>query len=285
VTRKPLVREPARAWGFIGLGEMGEPMVATLLSHGLEVIAFDHDPVRVRLSASRGARAADAVADVARNSDVISVCVRDARQVEAVVEGGLAAAVSASTVVLIHSTIGQRACRAAADRLGGCGAIVLDAPVSGMQMAAAAGALTFFVGGPADALPRVSRGLDAMGRAVVHVGDVGAGQVVKIANNLVAFGTAGLVNEVVELAKAAGVDDERLVAALRQGSARSWVVENWRFLRREWVDSQPGGEAAVREIVDKDLTLATITADELGVEAPFAALAAGTVGAVLGSPR
>jgi 3-hydroxyisobutyrate dehydrogenase-like beta-hydroxyacid dehydrogenase len=285
VTRKPLVREPARAWGFIGLGEMGEPMVASLLSHGLEVIAFDRDPARVRVSASRGARAADSVADVARNSNLISVCVRDAGQVEAVIEGGLAEAASASTVVLIHSTIGPRACRAAADRLGGCGATVLDAPVSGMQMAATASALTFFVGGPADALPRVRDGLDAMGRGVVHVGDVGAGQVVKIANNLVVFGTAGPVSEVVELAQAAGVDDVRLVAALREGSARSWVVENWRFLSSEWIDSQPGGDAAVREIVNKDLALAKLTADEFGVEAPFASLAAGTVAAVLGSRR
>ena len=64
MSTQPPGQQPATAWGFIGLGEMGEPMVATLLSHGLEVIAFDHDPVRVRLSASRGARAADAVADV-----------------------------------------------------------------------------------------------------------------------------------------------------------------------------------------------------------------------------
>jgi 3-hydroxyisobutyrate dehydrogenase len=187
--------------------------------------------------------------------------------------------------VLIHSTIGPWACRAVAARLAAHGAAVLDAPVSGMRMAAAAGTLTFFVGGPGEALERARPGLEAMGQAVVHVGDVGAGQVVKIANNAVAFGTAGIVNEVLEIARRAGVDDERVVDALRQGSARSWVLENWAFLRSEWARSQPGGPAAVRDIVDKDLTLARLTADELGVDARFASLAARVVPGVLGPAR
>lgn len=278
-------RGDSERWGFIGLGEMGEPMVASLLSHGVGVTAYDRDPARVRLSAARGALAGATVADVARSSDVVSVCVRDAGQVEAVVEAGLAEAASPSTIVLIHSTIGASACRAVATRLAACGAAVLDAPVSGMRMAAAAGALTFFVGGPAEALERARIGLEAMGRAVVHVGDVGAGQVVKIANNAVAFGTAGIVNEVLEIARTAGVDDERVVDALRRGSARSWVLENWAFLTSDWVRSQPGGAAAVRDIVDKDLTLARVTADELGVDARFASLAAGIVPGVLGAER
>jgi 3-hydroxyisobutyrate dehydrogenase-like beta-hydroxyacid dehydrogenase len=87
------------------------------------------------------------------------------------------------------------------------------------------------------------------------------------------------------LARAAGVDEGRLVDALGEGSARAWAVENWRFLSREWIDSQPGGAGAVFEIVDKDLTLAKRTAEELGVEAPFASVAASTLPAVLGSRR
>jgi 3-hydroxyisobutyrate dehydrogenase-like beta-hydroxyacid dehydrogenase len=276
---------PTGTWGFIGLGEMGEPMVASLLSHGVKVSAYDRDPARVRLSAARGALAGATVGDVARGSDLVSVCVRDAGQVEAVVEAGLAEAASPSTIVLIHSTIGPRACRAIATRLATHGATVLDAPVSGMRMAAAAGTLTFFVGGPGQALERARTGLEAMGQAVVHVGDVGAGQVVKIANNAVAFVTAGIVNEVLEIARKAGVDDERVVDALRRGSARSWVLENWAFLMSEWARSQPGGAAAVRDIVDKDLTLARLTADELGLDARFASLAASVVPGVLGPTR
>jgi 3-hydroxyisobutyrate dehydrogenase-like beta-hydroxyacid dehydrogenase len=228
-----------RPWGFIGLGEMGEPMVANLLHRGLGVIAFDQDASRVQLAAARGATAASSVAEVARGADVISICVR----------------------------------QAAAARLSSRGAAVLDAPVSGMRMAAEAGTLAFFVGGAQDVVDRVRYGLDAMGRSVVRVGDVGSGQIAKVANNLVAFGTAAVVHEATELARAAGVDEERLLAALAEGSGRSWAVENWAFLRREWIDSQPGGATAVRAIIEKDLTLAAETAAEVGTDAPFAALA------------
>jgi 3-hydroxyisobutyrate dehydrogenase len=120
-----------------------------------------------------------------------------------------------------------------------------------------------------------------MGRVVVHVGDVGAGQIVKTANNLVAFATAGVVLEAAALAGRAGIDEQRLIEALGVGSARSWVIENWRFLRHEWRASQPGGAAAVEAIVAKDLELAGDAAGEVGVAAPFAALAAQVVPEVL----
>ena len=262
-----------RPWGFIGLGEMGEPMVANLLHRGLGVIAFDQDASRVQLAAARGATAASSVAEVARGADVISICVRQGSQLDAVLDDGLVEHASADTTVLIHSTVGRGVCQAAAARLSSRGAAVLDAPVSGMRMAAEAGTLAFFVGGAQDVVDRVRYGLDAMGRSVVRVGDVGSGQIAKVANNLVAFGTAAVVHEATELARAAGVDEERLLAALAEGSGRSWAVENWAFLRREWIDSQPGGATAVRAIIEKDLTLAAETAAEVGTDAPFAALA------------
>lgn len=269
------------AWGFVGLGEMGEPMVGNLLAQGLEVVAFDRDQDRVALSVARGAGTAGGVAEVARAAEIVSICVRETAQLHAVLDDGLVEAASPDTVVLIHSTVGRQACREAAVQLTARGASVLDAPVSGMRMAAEAGMLAFFVGGPVEALDCARHGLDAMGRVVVHVGDVGAGQVVKIANNLIAFGSAGLIHEVTELAREADVEEERLLEALRHGSARSWVVENWPFLSREWIASQPGGAAAVRAIVEKDLALAASAAEEVGVETPFAALAARIVPAVL----
>ena len=272
----------SRPWGFIGLGEMGEPMAVNLLSHGLDVIVFDRSSERVRLVASRGAAAAGSVVAVAEAADVVSVCVRDAQQLEQVLSDGLAEAVPSGALVVVHSTVGPGPCRRAAERLTRRGVTLLDAPVSGMRMAALAGTLTFFVGGSAQALDRARRGLEAMGAATLHVGDVGAGQVVKIANNLVAFATVGLVDEVAALAAAAGVEEDRLLAALASGSARSWVIDNWRFLRTEWPNSQPGGASAVREIVGKDLGLALATAADLGVDAHFASLAERLVPALLG---
>jgi 3-hydroxyisobutyrate dehydrogenase-like beta-hydroxyacid dehydrogenase len=260
---------------------MGAPMVDNLLRQGVDVIAFDVDASRVTAACERGARAATSVASVMRAADVVSVCVRDGAQLDALLDDGLDEHASDRTVLLVHSTIGASACRAVGERLAVRGAVVLDAPVSGMRMAAEQGALAFFVGGSSVALERVRHGLDAMGRVIIHVGDVGAGQAVKIANNLVAFGTAGLVHEATELARLAGVDEERIVEALAVASARSWVVEHWSFLRREWIHSQPGGAPAVRQIVSKDLSLATGAANEAGIPAPFAELAERVVPIVL----
>jgi 3-hydroxyisobutyrate dehydrogenase-like beta-hydroxyacid dehydrogenase len=275
------VSADVRPWGFIGLGEMGAPMVDNLLRQGVDVVAFDRDASRVTAACERGARGAASVSSMMRAADVVSVCVRDGAQLHALLDDGLDEHASERTVLLVHSTIGAAACRALGERLAVRGAVVLDAPISGMRLAAEQGTLAFFVGGSSDALERVRHGLDAMGRVVIHVGDVGAGQAVKIANNLVAFGTAGLVHEATELARLAGVDEERVIEALAVASARSWVVEHWSFLRREWIRSQPGGAAAVREIVSKDLSLATGAAKEAGIPAPFAEVAERVVPPVL----
>jgi 3-hydroxyisobutyrate dehydrogenase len=274
--------QPAGRWGFIGLGEMGEPMVGNLLSGGLSVVVFDRDPRRVRLVCGRGATAAESVAGVAEVSETVSICVRDARQLDEVMAGGLESAARPGSTVIVHSTVGPGPCRRVERRLAERGVAVLDAPISGMRMAASAGTLTFFVGGSAEAVERVRAGLEAMGAKIALVGTVGAGQAVKIANNLVAFATVGLVDEAIQLAAAAGVEEERLLAALGAGSGRAWVVENWSFLREQWPNSQPGGAAAIEDIVSKDLGLAVDTADELAVRARFASLAAEVVPPLLG---
>ena len=273
--------ERTSPWGFVGLGEMGAPMAARLLANGIRVVAYDPDAARLAAAVAKGAAAASSVAEIARAAPVVSVCVRDDHQLEAVLDDGLAAPAPAGGVVVIHSTIGRPACLAAGARLAAHGWAVLDAPVSGMRMAAEAGTLAFFAGGDADALARVRHGLDAMGHATIHVGDLGSGQVTKIANNLVAFASAAIIHEATELARGAGIAEERLLEALACGSARSWAVENWPFLRRGWADSQPGGAPAVRAIVEKDLQLATAAAAAAGVDAPFADLARQTMPGVL----
>jgi 3-hydroxyisobutyrate dehydrogenase-like beta-hydroxyacid dehydrogenase len=256
---------------------MGEPMATQLVAHGFDVVACDRDPERVRLAAEHGATAAFDLAQAVVAGRVVSICVRDEDQISQLIDGGISDGLNHGTILLVHSTIGPRAIRAIAAQLAPRGATVLDAPVSGMRMAAAAGKLTFFIGGAVDALEVVRPGLEAMGDTILHVGGLGAGQVVKLANNLIAFGTAGLLDEVVRVAAAAGVDPDRVVQALHHGSARSWAVENWDFLSRGWTESQPGGAAAVGAITRKDLELAAATAAELDINAPFAALAAQAV--------
>jgi 3-hydroxyisobutyrate dehydrogenase-like beta-hydroxyacid dehydrogenase len=261
--------------GFVGLGEMGAPMAANLAAGGFELMVFDRDPARV---AATGAPGAASVRDVARAADPVYVCVRDESQLQSVASEVDAA----GTTLVVHSTVGPRVCRQIADDLRAVGVTVVDAPISGMQMAAAAGTLTFFVGGADDAVERVIPGLEAMGSTILRVGDVGSGQVVKLANNLVAFGTAGLVREAVSLAKTHGVEPETLIGALGRGTARSWVIEQWEFLTAGWAASQPGGRAAIEDIVAKDLGAAQRAFDEAGIGAPFAELAARVVPAALG---
>lgn len=270
------------AWGFIGLGEMGEPMVGNLLQAGIPVTVFDRSPERMALARDRGAVVATDVGEVAHTSDVIAICVRDGGQLEAVLADGLEQATRSGAIIVLHSTVGPNTCREIDRRLAARGVSLLDAPVSGMRMAAVAGSLTFFVGGSLEALEQARPGLDAMGERIFHAGEVGAGQAVKLANNAVAFGTVGLLQEALELGRAAGVAEPLLLDALGAGSARSWVIENWSFLRNEWAASQPGGAAAVADIVLKDLELAVETATELGVEASFASVAARRVPPLLG---
>jgi 3-hydroxyisobutyrate dehydrogenase-like beta-hydroxyacid dehydrogenase len=261
--------------GFVGLGEMGAPMAANLAAGEFELTAFDPDPARV---AALGVPCAANVRDVARAADVVYVCVRDERQLRTV-----ASEVDApGTTLVVHSTVGPRACRQIAEDLRAVSVTVVDAPISGMQMAAVAGTLTFFVGGADDAVERVLPGLEAMGSTILRVGDIGSGQVVKLANNLVAFGTAGLVLEAVSLAKTHDVEPETLLGALGRGTARSWVIEQWEFLTAGWAASQPGGSAAVEDIVAKDLGAVHRAFDEAGIDAPFAEVAGRVVPPALG---
>jgi 3-hydroxyisobutyrate dehydrogenase len=264
-------------WGFVGLGEMGMPMAQRLLDRAIDVIAYDPDPGRVGLAVSSGAVAASM--DELGRAAFVSICVRDAAQLEPVLDSFP----RGRGVVLIHSTVGREACLEACSRFAVLGWAVIDAPISGMKMAAEAGTLAFSVGGEASVLARARHALDAIGRVSVLVGGLGAGQVAKIANNLVASGSAAFVHEEAELDHGCGVSEHRLLEALSHGSARGWAVENWPFLRHEWIHSQPAGVGAVRDIVAKDLALAVAAAAEAGVDAPFAALAEQTMPGVLAS--
>lgn len=261
-------------WGFIGLGEMGEPMAARLLAAGIPLCVFDRDASRMAQAQGRGARGAGSVAEVVRNADIVSICVRDEHQLDAVIAEAFGDTEADGTTVLVHSTVGPRCCQRLAAEVARAGVDVIDAPISGMRVAAEAGSLTFFVGGHPESVQRATPGLEAMGETIVHVGDVGSGQVVKLANNLVAFGTLAFLREAVALGSATGTDAATLLSALGRGTAQSWVAEHWDFLTREWALSHPGGAKAIGDIVHKDLDGAVLAATESGVQAPFAALAA-----------
>jgi len=193
-------------WGMIGLGEMGLPMARNLVAGGVTVGGWDLDE-RAREAARQAGVTVDAPAGLAGSCDVIGVCVRDEAQAADAVD----ALGPGNRLLVLHSTIGRGGSRRIAARAEALGHRLLDAPVSGMAMRAQAGTLTFLVGGDEADLELARPGLDAMGERIFHLGEIGAGQVAKLANNLASLSTVMVVMEAVELGVRAGVPEEQLL--------------------------------------------------------------------------
>ncbi|NVH76428.1 2-hydroxy-3-oxopropionate reductase [Paraburkholderia sp. JPY432] len=251
--------------GFIGLGIMGKPMAANLLKNGVSLAAFTRSGVPAELTQA-GAVACDNPAAVAANADVIFIMVPDTPDVERVLfgENGLASALRAGQTVVDMSSISPMATREFAARVRETGADYLDAPVSGGEVGAKAGSLTIMVGGEQATFDSVKPMFDMMGKNVTLIGAVGAGQVCKVANQVIVAATIEAVGEALLLASKAGVDPARVREALMGGFASSRILEvhGERMTRRTF---DPGFRI---ELHQKDLNLALSTAQALGVSLP-----------------
>ncbi|MGF6606137.1 2-hydroxy-3-oxopropionate reductase [Paraburkholderia sp. WSM4175] len=251
--------------GFIGLGIMGKPMAANLLKNGVSLAAFTRSGVPAELTQA-GAVASDNPAAVAADADVIFIMVPDTPDVERVLfgENGLASALRAGQTVVDMSSISPMATRDFAARVRETGADYLDAPVSGGEVGAKAGSLTIMVGGEQATFDSVKPLFDMMGKNVTLIGAVGAGQVCKVANQVIVAATIEAVGEALLLASKAGVDAARVREALMGGFASSRILEvhGERMTRRTF---DPGFRI---ELHQKDLNLALSTAQALGVSLP-----------------
>jgi len=251
--------------GFIGLGIMGKPMAANLLKSGVALSAFTRSGVPDDL-AQAGAQACDSPAAVAAQADVIFIMVPDTPDVERVLfgENGLASALRAGQTVVDMSSISPMATREFAARVRETGADYLDAPVSGGEVGAKAGSLTIMVGGEQATFDSVKPLFDMMGKNVTLIGAVGAGQVCKVANQVIVAATIEAVGEALLLASKAGVDPARVREALMGGFASSRILEvhGERMTKRTF---DPGFRI---ELHQKDLNLALSTAQALGVSLP-----------------
>ncbi|CAB3727806.1 2-hydroxy-3-oxopropionate reductase [Paraburkholderia phenoliruptrix] len=251
--------------GFIGLGIMGKPMAANLLKNGVKLAAFTRSGVPAEL-AQAGAQACDSPAAVAAEADVIFIMVPDTPDVERVLfgENGLASALHAGQTVVDMSSISPMATRDFAARVRETGADYLDAPVSGGEVGAKAGSLTIMVGGEQATFDSVKPLFDMMGKNVTLIGAVGAGQVCKVANQVIVAATIEAVGEALLLASKAGVDPARVREALMGGFASSRILEvhGERMTKRTF---DPGFRI---ELHQKDLNLALSTAQALGVSLP-----------------
>ena len=250
---------------------MGAAMAANLRRAGFPITVWNRTPGRATDLVSLGADEAPTPRDVAAACTTVVICVSDTPDVEAVLfgEDGVAAGAAPGTLVIDCSTIDPGATRRFAERLRESGVAMVDAPVSGGSEGAQKGTLTIMIGGEAADIERARPALAAMGRTITHMGPVGSGQATKAVNQVILAGTYLGVAEGLVLAMKAGLDPEKVVEALSDGAAQSWVLAN--RSGRMIADEYPLGFKVALHL--KDLTIALGMARELGVGLPVTSLA------------
>lgn len=267
--------------GFIGLGLMGRPMALNLLRAGYRVHVWARRRESMAPLIEAGAIAADSPGELARSVRITFSMVADAPDVEEVTLGerGVAVGAQPGHIHVDCSTISPEAARRIAARLAERGVLMLDAPVSGGEIGAIEGTLTFMVGGDESAFATVRPLLEAMGRTITWIGSSGAGQVAKACNQILTGVTVVAVAEAFNLARAEGVDPSRVRTALLGGSAYSRVLENHgaRMLERNF---RPGFKAWMHQ---KDMRIVLDEAHRSGVPAPLSAVAAQWFNALVGA--
>lgn len=255
--------------GFIGLGIMGRPMAEHLLEAGHQLSLHTRSGVPSELTA-RGARACQSSREVAEASDIIITMLPDTPDVELVLFGaqGVAQGLTAGKVVVDMSSISPLETKRFAARIEELGASYLDAPVSGGEVGAKGATLTIMVGGAEATFQRVKPLFELMGKNITLVGDNGAGQTCKVANQMIVAITIEGIGEALLFAAKAGADPAKVRQALMGGFASSRILEvhGERILKRNF---QPGFRIALHM---KDLALALAGARELGVALPVTAI-------------
>ena len=257
--------------GFIGLGIMGRPMSQNLLKAGYSVTVYNRSRGPAELLASAGAKVAASPRDVAADSDVVITMVTDSPDVQQVIlgPGGVIEAAREGLVVIDMSTISPTVTRSISAALAEAGAQMLDAPVSGGDKGAREGTLTIMVGGPEAAFDECLPILQAMGKKIVRMGESGAGQLTKLANQILVVGNMMGVCECLVFAKKAGLDQKKVIDSLSAGAASSWSLVN---LGPKAVDKDfaPGFKV---KLLQKDLKIVLSSGDEMNVALPNTSVA------------
>jgi 2-hydroxy-3-oxopropionate reductase len=257
--------------GFVGLGIMGAPMAGHLRAAGHELFVNTRSAVPQTLL-DAGAVACASPADVARRADVIFTMVPDTPDVQKVLFGdnGIASALTKGKTVIDMSSISPIETKEFAQQIEATGADWLDAPVSGGEVGAKAASLTIMVGGKDEVFARLQPLLALMGKNITHVGPAGAGQITKVANQIIVALNIAAVGEALVFASKAGADPARVRQALMGGFAASRVLEvhGERMIKRTF---NPGFRIKLHQ---KDLNLALQGARALGVALPNTAMTA-----------
>ena len=265
--------------GFIGVGNMGGPMVANLVKAGHAVTAFDLDASARAKAEAAGAAIAGSAAEAARAGEIVITMLPAGRHVRAVYlgDGGVIAEAAASTLLIDCSTIDVESARVVNRAAADAGLAMLDAPVSGGVTGAEAATLTFMVGGEADAFARAEPVLAVMGKTIVHAGAAGNGQAAKICNNMILGASMIVVGEAFKLGERLGLSPQKLFDIASKSSGQCWSMTSYCPVPGPVPTSpanrgyRPGFTAAM---MLKDLRLAQEAANASGAATPLGAEAA-----------
>ena len=257
--------------GYIGLGIMGSGIARNLMKAGHQLTVHNRSRAIVDQFAQEGATPATSPREVAAQSEFVFTNLPDTPDVEQVVLGpnGILEGARAGTIYIDNSTIKPESARRIADELAKIGVLALDAPVSGGDIGARAGTLAIMVGGPQEAFDRALPVFEAMGKTITWVGESGAGQIAKAANQIIVAGTMLAMAEALVLAQKCGVDPARVVQAISRGAAQCWALDNKppKLFKR---DLSPGFKAYMQA---KDLKIVVDTGPTYHVALPLTAAA------------
>jgi 2-hydroxy-3-oxopropionate reductase len=255
--------------GFIGLGIMGKPMAANLIKAGHELVVSTHNEAAASELAELGASSAGTPREIAAQVELLITMLPNSPQVRDVALGpdGIASGARPDLIYVDMSSIAPAVAQEVAQGLGERGVKMLDAPVSGGEPKAIDGTLSIMVGGDREAFDQVHDVLAAMGSSVVHVGEIGAGNTTKLANQVIVALNIAAVSEALVLAQKAGVAPGAVVEAIRGGLAGSAVLEAKApmMLAHEF---KPGFRINLHI---KDLNNAMDTSEDIGAPLPLTA--------------
>ncbi len=265
--------------GYIGLGLMGKSIARNILKAGFPLVVHNRSQKAVEELTAEGAKPAFSPAEVAAQVDAVFTNLPDTPDVEKVVLGadGILDGARPGLIWVDNSTLKPAAARTLSLRLAERGVLSLDAPVSGGDIGARDATLTIMVGGPAEALEKVMPVFLAMGKTVTHVGEAGAGQVAKAANQIMVAAQMVAMGELLIFSHKAGVDPVKVVEAIKGGAAQCWTLDV-KPPRLFAGNRAPGFKS---HMMAKDLNIILETAREYGIPLPSAAVDAQLYNAML----
>jgi 3-hydroxyisobutyrate dehydrogenase-like beta-hydroxyacid dehydrogenase len=256
--------------GFIGLGMMGNPMAQNLLKAGHELTVFDISPEAVQKCADLGATVAGSISDMAQY-EVVFIIVNTGAQLNQVLFGdaGLINSLQEGhkQTIVVMSTISPKVIKEIHASINNSKVTLIDAPVSGGPIIAEMGQLSFMIGGADTETMVILRPyLEAMGKDIFTIGDLGSGLAVKLINNIVALGNAYVFTEALTIGVEADIDIDRIVEVMSASSGKNWCTDNWDMYKAfmSLILTQP----AFQQTAEKDIDTAIEWSKDLGLDIP-----------------